>query len=87
MSVFVIVSYVYRTIHQVDILFVVLVSYNFPVGLLHYCTVCSLEIGEGVIRPSAHPSHTAWLKSLTMFSGALHLLHHYKSNLAHLLAF
>ena len=30
---------------------------------------------------------TVWMKSLTMFSGALHLLHHYKSNLAHLLAF
>ena len=30
---------------------------------------------------------TAWMKSLTMFSGALHPLHHYKSNLAHLLAF
>ena len=31
--------------------------------------------------------HTVRMKSLTMFSGALHLLHHYKSNLAHLLAF
>ena len=30
---------------------------------------------------------TVWMKSLTMFSGALHLLHHYESNFAHLLAF
>ena len=30
--------------------------------------------------------YTVRMKSLTMFSGALHLLHHYKSNLAHLLA-
>ena len=32
-------------------------------------------------------SCTVRMKSLTMFSGALHLLYHYKSNLAHLLAF
>ena len=32
-------------------------------------------------------SRTVRLKSLTMFSGALILLHNYKSNLAHLLAF
>ena len=30
---------------------------------------------------------TVWMKSLTMFSGALHLLHNYMRNLAHLLAF
>ena len=30
---------------------------------------------------------TAWMKSLTTFSGALHLLHYYGINLAHLLAF
>ena len=30
---------------------------------------------------------TVWMKSLTMFSGALHLPHNYKSNFAHLLAF
>ena len=30
---------------------------------------------------------TAWLKSLTMFSGGLHLLHHHDTNLARLLAF
>ena len=30
---------------------------------------------------------TVWMKSLTNFTGALILLHHYKRNLAHLLAF
>ena len=30
---------------------------------------------------------TGRMKSLTIFSGALHLLHHYKSNFIHLLAF
>ena len=30
---------------------------------------------------------TVQIKGLTMFSGALHLLHHFKSNLAHLLEF
>ena len=30
---------------------------------------------------------TVWLKIPTNFSGALHLLHHYKSNLDHLLVF
>ena len=32
-------------------------------------------------------THTVWMKSVTMFSGALRLLRHYKSNLAHLLEF
>ena len=31
--------------------------------------------------------HTVWLKSVTIFSGGLHILHHYDSNFAHLLAF
>ena len=31
--------------------------------------------------------HTVRMKSLTMFLGALHLLHNYKSSLAHILAF
>ena len=30
---------------------------------------------------------TVWMKSLTVFSGALHLLHYYKINLANLLTF
>ena len=32
-------------------------------------------------------SHTVWMKSLTIFSEELHLLHHYKCDFAHLLAF
>ena len=31
------------------------------------------------------PRHTVWMKSLTIFAGALNLLHHHKSNLAHIL--
>ena len=34
-----------------------------------------------------HFISTVWMKSLTIFSGALHLLHHYKSDFTHLFAF
>ena len=41
------------------------------------------EINRGVNEKK----NTIWMKSLTIFSGELHLLHHYESNLSHLLAF
>ena len=34
-----------------------------------------------------HILSTVWMKMLTMFSGALHLLHKYKSSFSHILVF
>ena len=39
------------------------------------------------IQPIQLYPATVWMKSLTMFSGILHLLHHHNRNFAHLLAF
>ena len=46
------------------------------------CKVTEREI-LSIIETLKEFRTTVQIKSLTNFSGALHLLHHYKSNLAH----
>ena len=41
----------------------------------------------GLLLLSIWFGFTVWINSLTMCLGALNLLHHYKSNYAHLLSF
>ena len=55
--------------------------------LLRFYIQNSYTLGYGIFHDFFNLAFTVRLKSLTMFSGALILPHHYKSNLAHLLAF
>ena len=47
----------------------------------------SLQYIGGVDTHPLQIVATVWMKSLNNFSGALNLLHHYKINVDHLLAF
>ena len=83
-----------------EIKFAVVTLQAIPAGFSPYFTLVGIgetinesnKFGYFLVRVCndlAQPkmSPTVRMKSLTIFSGVLHILHHYKSNLAHLLEF